>query len=61
LDRKLGAVSVPNDNSGSLIMSCLVAAAHVHFIFLGFIMTKSCHCQGKFLIQLAATNEVIWS
>lgn len=61
LDRKLSAVSVPNDNGGSVIMSCLVAAAHVHLIFFGFIMTKICHCQGKFLIQLTATNEVIWS
>jgi hypothetical protein len=39
----------------------LVAAAHVHFIFFGFIMTKSCHLQGKFLIMLTVTDEVIWS
>jgi hypothetical protein len=42
-------------------MSRLVAATHVHFIFFGFVITKSCHFHGKFLIQLTVTDEVIWS
>jgi len=60
LDRKLGAVSIPNDTM--VVWSCHVwLQMHMYSLYFLVLLWKKCHFQGKFLIQLRVTDEVIWS
>jgi predicted metal-binding transcription factor (methanogenesis marker protein 9) len=62
LDRKLGAVSVSNDTVVCLSDHVMFGCSHTcTFYIFCFVITKSCHFHGKFLIQLTVTDEVIWS